>query len=93
LAIARGFARAHGGDLTCEQPPPGTPGAVFRLLLPIGDVTVAPTVRFQPDALPGFPPVDTESLPAHHRGPTPSASVSPEPTRPIRPDWPVRLNP
>jgi signal transduction histidine kinase len=34
LPIARGFARAHGGDLTCEAPTPGTPGAVFRLSLP-----------------------------------------------------------
>lgn len=35
LPIARGFARAHGGDLTCEAPNPGTTGAVFRLLLPL----------------------------------------------------------
>jgi signal transduction histidine kinase len=35
LPIARGFARAHGGDLTCETPAPGTTGAVFRLLLPL----------------------------------------------------------
>lgn len=35
LPIARGFARAHGGDLTCEAPAPGTHGAVFRLVLPI----------------------------------------------------------
>lgn len=34
LAIARGFARAHGGDLHCVPPPPGTTGAVFRLDLP-----------------------------------------------------------
>lgn len=34
LAIARGFARAHGGDLRCEPPAPGTTGAVFRLSLP-----------------------------------------------------------
>ncbi|HEX3780894.1 MAG TPA: HAMP domain-containing sensor histidine kinase [Pseudonocardiaceae bacterium] len=50
LAIARGFARAHGGDLTCLPPPPGAPGAVFRLLLPTGDITVAPTVAFRPGA-------------------------------------------
>ncbi|WP_052172695.1 cell wall metabolism sensor histidine kinase WalK [Nocardia sp. BMG111209] len=31
LAIARGIARAHGGDLTC--PPPPTPGATFTLHL------------------------------------------------------------
>lgn len=35
LPIARGFARAHGGDLTCEVPPQGATGAVFRLLLPV----------------------------------------------------------
>jgi two-component system OmpR family sensor kinase len=35
LPIARGFARAHGGDLTCEAPAPHTAGAVFRLLLPL----------------------------------------------------------
>jgi len=34
LAIARGFARSHGGDLHCVPPPPGTTGAVFRLTLP-----------------------------------------------------------
>jgi two-component system, OmpR family, sensor kinase len=34
LAIARGFARAHGGDLLCLPPPPGTSGALFRLSLP-----------------------------------------------------------
>ncbi|HEX3647104.1 MAG TPA: HAMP domain-containing sensor histidine kinase [Pseudonocardiaceae bacterium] len=34
LPIARGFARAHGGDLTCERTGPGE-GAVFRLLLPV----------------------------------------------------------
>jgi two-component system, OmpR family, sensor kinase len=34
LAIARGFARAHGGDLHCAPPPPGTTGALFRLELP-----------------------------------------------------------
>jgi two-component system OmpR family sensor kinase len=31
LAIARGYARAHGGDLTCEDAPSG---ALFRLTLP-----------------------------------------------------------
>ncbi|HEX3589703.1 MAG TPA: HAMP domain-containing sensor histidine kinase [Pseudonocardiaceae bacterium] len=34
LPIARGFARAHGGDLTCREPPRGRAGAVFLLLLP-----------------------------------------------------------
>ncbi|MGQ0573552.1 MAG: ATP-binding protein [Pseudonocardia sp.] len=33
LAIARGIARAHGGDLTCVDPPDGT-GAAFVLTLP-----------------------------------------------------------
>ena len=34
LAIARGIARAHGGDLTCVEPPAGA-GAAFRLELPL----------------------------------------------------------
>jgi two-component system OmpR family sensor kinase len=34
LAIARGFARAHGGDLRCVPPSAGATGAVFRLELP-----------------------------------------------------------
>ena len=34
LATARGFARAHGGDLTCEEPGPEG-GALFRLVLPL----------------------------------------------------------
>jgi two-component system, OmpR family, sensor kinase len=34
LTIARGIARAHGGDVTCEPPPPGSSGAVFVLWLP-----------------------------------------------------------
>ncbi|MGE3660462.1 MAG: sensor histidine kinase [Pseudonocardia sp.] len=33
LAIARGIARAHGGDLRCVEPPAGS-GAAFRLSLP-----------------------------------------------------------
>jgi two-component system OmpR family sensor kinase len=37
LPIARGFARAHGGELRCEQPPPGATGAAFRLRLPLAD--------------------------------------------------------
>jgi signal transduction histidine kinase len=39
LPIARGFARAHGGDLSYL---PGAPGARFRLVLPI---TSAPPRR------------------------------------------------
>jgi two-component system, OmpR family, sensor kinase len=48
LAIARGIARAHGGDLRCVDPPPGapgapgTPGARFALRLPL--TPEAPTV-------------------------------------------------
>ncbi len=57
LAIARGFARAHGGELTCEPPFVGTRGAVFRLLLPLGDISVAPTERFNPGTRIGFRPV------------------------------------
>ncbi len=33
LPIARGIARAHGGDVTCQPTPPGS-GAVFVLTLP-----------------------------------------------------------
>jgi two-component system, OmpR family, sensor kinase len=33
LAIARGYARAHGGDLSCEEP--HGIGAMFRLVLPL----------------------------------------------------------
>jgi signal transduction histidine kinase len=47
LPIARGFARAHGGDLTCEAPAPGTHGAVFRLVLPIRVDAGAPTERLR----------------------------------------------
>ena len=35
LAIARGIARAHGGDLRCVDPPDGR-GATFTLTLPTG---------------------------------------------------------
>jgi two-component system, OmpR family, sensor kinase len=35
LAIARGVARAHGGDLRCVDPPSGR-GAAFELTLPSG---------------------------------------------------------
>jgi len=41
LPIARGLARAHGGDLVCEAPGVGRPGAVFRLTLP----AAVPAVR------------------------------------------------
>jgi signal transduction histidine kinase len=34
LAIARGIARAHGGDLRCTDPPGGR-GAAFALVLPL----------------------------------------------------------
>ena len=37
LATARGFARAHGGDLTCDDPG-ADGGALFRLVLPRGPV-------------------------------------------------------
>ena len=42
LAIARGFARAHGGDLACEDPGEAG-GARFRLVLPrdAGDLGAA----------------------------------------------------
>ncbi len=36
LTIARGIARAHGGDVVCRAPAPGARGAVFELTLPIG---------------------------------------------------------
>lgn len=49
LPIARGFARAHGGDLTCEAPAPGARGAVFRLLLPIRVDPAAATERLRDD--------------------------------------------
>jgi two-component system, OmpR family, sensor kinase len=34
LPIARGIARAHGGDVVCQPSPPGSRGAVFVLSLP-----------------------------------------------------------
>lgn len=34
LPIARGFARAHGGELVAIDRPDGTPGAAFQLTLP-----------------------------------------------------------
>jgi len=46
LPIARGICRAHGGELRCEPPPPGIPGAVFRLTLPLATSLDAPTITF-----------------------------------------------
>jgi two-component system OmpR family sensor kinase len=46
LPIARGFARAHGGELEYRDRPDGQSGAVFRLLLPLGDLPAEP---FRPD--------------------------------------------
>ncbi len=41
LAIARGIARAHGGDLRCVEPPDGR-GAAFVLTLPNGPPLIGP---------------------------------------------------
>jgi signal transduction histidine kinase len=63
LPIARGFARAHGGDLTCMPPPPGDQGAVFRLLLPIRVDPAARTeriTRFATGPLPATGPGPSE---------------------------------
>jgi len=46
LAIARGIARAHGGDLRCAEPPPPWTGAHFVLTLPIAPD--GPTVPLRP---------------------------------------------
>lgn len=59
LPIARGFARAHGGDLTCAAPPPGTRGAVFRLLLPITVDPAAATSRMRDDWAAAHTPTET----------------------------------
>lgn len=48
----------HSGDTGREPAVHGRPGAVFRLLLPIGDISVAPTERFNPGTKVGFQPVD-----------------------------------
>jgi signal transduction histidine kinase len=45
LPIARGLARAHGGDLTCAAPAPDHPGAVFILHLPLTAVHEAAEPR------------------------------------------------
>ncbi|AHH94414.1 HAMP domain-containing sensor histidine kinase [Kutzneria viridogrisea] len=52
LPIARGICRVHGGDLRCEAPAPGQPGAVFRILLPLPAALDAPTVAFAPATTP-----------------------------------------
>jgi two-component system, OmpR family, sensor kinase len=44
LAIARGIARAHGGELRCVEPPAGAQGALFVLTLPIPPESESPTV-------------------------------------------------
>ncbi|KAA2263853.1 HAMP domain-containing histidine kinase [Solihabitans fulvus] len=52
LAIARGFVRAHGGELRCVAPPEDEPGAVFQLVLPVVD---QPTVPFSTVSPPPYP--------------------------------------
>ncbi|TDU90434.1 signal transduction histidine kinase [Kribbella voronezhensis] len=42
LPIARGFARAHGGELVCTDRPDGRPGACFRLRLPAATTSLTP---------------------------------------------------
>lgn len=50
LSIARGIARAHGGDLSCEPPAPGESGAVFLLTLPVAvPDDPDPTAAVRPD--------------------------------------------
>ncbi|HYS39801.1 MAG TPA: HAMP domain-containing sensor histidine kinase [Pseudonocardiaceae bacterium] len=63
LPIARGFARAHGGDLACVAPPPADRGAVFRLVLPIRIDPAAATeriTRFATGPLPATGPGPSE---------------------------------
>ncbi|MCP3804156.1 HAMP domain-containing histidine kinase [Allokutzneria sp. A3M-2-11 16] len=43
LSIAKGIARAHGGDLACVEPPAGHRGAAFRLVLPVTTAQDLPT--------------------------------------------------
>ncbi|GAA4014643.1 HAMP domain-containing sensor histidine kinase [Allokutzneria multivorans] len=43
LSIAKGIARAHGGDLACVEPPFGHEGAAFRLVLPLPTAPDLPT--------------------------------------------------
>ncbi|MFB9908731.1 HAMP domain-containing sensor histidine kinase [Allokutzneria oryzae] len=52
LAIARGIARAHGGDLACVEPPPGQQGAAFRLVLPATPPPDLPTTPLPAAPLP-----------------------------------------
>ncbi|MEV6057606.1 HAMP domain-containing sensor histidine kinase [Streptomyces sp. NPDC052107] len=46
LTIARGIARAHGGDITAASPGPGE-GATFTLCLPTGQAGASAQVRGQ----------------------------------------------
>jgi len=43
LFLARGIARAHGGDLRCETPPAGSPGASFVLEIPAASPEEVPS--------------------------------------------------
>ena len=45
LPIARGFARAHGGELECLPRADGRPGAAFRLTLPPSQTPTNPSSR------------------------------------------------
>jgi len=85
LPIARGFARAHGGDLTCEPPQPGTTGAVFRLTLPIRVDPAATTERLRTNW------IDRPDGPRGRRGPSEQArpqSAMAEPTT-VRTEMPL----
>ncbi len=44
LTIARGIARAHGGDVTCQPPPAGSIGGVFVAIAVVscGPVATSP---------------------------------------------------
>ncbi|MBF4600911.1 HAMP domain-containing histidine kinase [Frigoribacterium sp. VKM Ac-1396] len=68
LPIARGLARAHGGDLVCEAPGFGRPGAVFRLTLPVA----VPAVRAGSEAT------------AATRASSPTAAPAPAPAPALR---------
>lgn len=85
LPIARGFARAHGGDLTCEPPRPGETGAVFRLLLPIRVDPAATTERLRTNW------ISQPTVPPGRRGPSEQArplSAMAEPTT-VRTEMPL----
>lgn len=71
LSIARGIARAHGGELSCVEPAPGESGAVFRLTLPVA-------AREIPDE-----PAD--SVPPNERTQPIQPEPPVEPTRPLHP--------